>query len=307
MAVVAVVVLTTSTVVSIWQWRGFERGVQNRFSQTSHDTLTAFASLARTPLVRGDRESLGAMATLVLGTRAVFVQIVVGENEILALKHGELDLALEPMPWMRFDSGSVATIESDPRVLDLALPIESTDRDTGIVGYTRIAFDRSPSLKLLATGRAMLIGGNVTLGVILLATLAWLIRRQQRATRQAEAPRMGTTSSEETVLAAGPLRINASTKQVWFEGREVKLTPKQLALLSHLAQCCNRVYSDRELIAAVWPSSAYATSADVKQCVYTLRKRLAEVCDSPSELIANVQGYGYRLSIPEPEDDLTAS
>jgi len=306
MAVVAVVVLTTSTVVSIWQWRSFERGVQNRFSQTSHDTLTAFASLARTPLVRGDRDSLEAMATLVLGTRAVFVQIVVGENEILALKHGEFDLALEPMPWMRFDSGSIATIESDPRVLDLALPIESADRDTGIVGYTRIVFDRSPSLKLLATSRGILIGGNVTLGVILLATLAWLIRRQ-RATRQAEALQMGTTSSEESVLAAGPLRINASTKQVWFEGREVKLTPKQLALLSHLAQCCNRVYSDRELIAAVWPSSAYATSADVKQCVYTLRKRLAQVCDRPSELIANVQGYGYRLSIPEPEDDLTVS
>jgi len=306
MAVVAVVVLSTSTVVTIRHLRSFKREVEDSFSRSSHNTLTTFAALTRTALVRGDRETLEAMALLLLDTRAVFVQIVVGENEILALKHSELDDMLDQMPWIRYDSRAIASIESHPSVLDLALPIESADASMGIVGYTRIAFDRSPGVQLVTTRRAMLVGGNVILGLILLAPLAWLIRRQ-RVTEQAEMQQMGTTSSEESVLAAGPLRIDASTKQVWFEGCEVKLTPKQFALLSHLAQCSNRVYSDRELIAAVWSSSTYATSADVKQCVYTLRKRLAEACDNPSELIANVQGYGYRLSIPEPESDLTES
>lgn len=303
---VAVAVLSASTVVTIRHLRGFKREVEDRFSRSSYNTLTTFAALTRTALVRGDRESLLTTALLLLDTRAVFVQIVVGENEILTLRRDELDLTLDHMPWIRSDSRSIASIESHPSVLDLALPIESADAGVGIVGYTRIAFDRNPSVQLVTTRRAMLIGGNVTLGLILLAPLAWLIRRQ-RATEQAEMQQMGTKSSEESVLAAGPLRIDASAKQVWFEGCEVKLTPKQFALLSHLAQCSNRVYSDRELIAAVWSSSAYATSADVRQCVYTLRKRLAEVCDKPSKLIANVQGYGYRLSIRELERDLTES
>ena len=76
------------------------------------------------------------------------------------------------------------------------------------------------------------------------------------------------------------------------------LTPKQFALLSLLAASPGRVFSDEEIIDAVWPASAYADGKDVKQYVYLLRRRLSQTGGEGSEIIVNVPGFGYRLEPP---------
>jgi len=55
------------------------------------------------------------------------------------------------------------------------------------------------------------------------------------------------------------------------------------------------VFSDREILAAVWPDSRYANAKDVKQHVYLLRKRLRDAKSGGEEMIVNVPGFGYRL------------
>jgi len=305
LGLVALGVVAFFSVSHILQYRA---EVEGRLQRQSFDTLFTFGKLTRTALIRGDVESLQAMASLMIDSKAVCVQIVVGEREVLAITREGFGSSLELFPLLRLEADRIVTIESPSEVLDLALPIESADGQQRIVGFIRIAFDGVPSARLVRNRKLLLIGANLAFALALLAPVGWLAKRQHVCVSR----RMGDTlhpkdRSQEEVLVAGPLRIDPGTKQVWIDGCHVKLTPKQFALLSHIAQCPNRVFSDRELVEAVWATSSYATSADVKQCVYTLRKRLAEVCDNPTELIANVQGFGYRLSIPVLESDLTES
>jgi len=302
-AVVAAALLSTAAAFSVRYVRGYQAQIKADFEQDSHSALLTYATLSRTALLRGDVDSLKGMASFLLDSRAVFVQIVVGEREILSVRREESDIVLEPFPLFRLKSGSVATIHSLDEVLDLAIPIESADAKPEMVGYTRIAFDADEVAQLVASRTRAVIGANVALFIILLVPLAWLIGRQ----RIGSAIKKPSLPSTGEVLMAGPLTIDLISKEVSIDSYDVHLTPKQFALLSHIARCPNRVFSDRELIESIWPTSAYASAADVKQCVYTLRKRLARACDDPSALIVNVQGYGYKLSIPQLDRDLIES
>ena len=76
------------------------------------------------------------------------------------------------------------------------------------------------------------------------------------------------------------------------------LTLKQFELLLLLAEIPGRVLSDGDILAGVWPESPYADSRDVKQCIYTLRRRLERVLERPSDVVVNVKGYGYKLVPP---------
>ena len=105
----------------------------------------------------------------------------------------------------------------------------------------------------------------------------------------------------------GGLRVEEATKRVSLFGQEVSLTPKQYALLSLLASEPGRVFSDREIIAAIWSESAYADSKDVKQQVYLLRRRLATVHPDGARLVANAPGFGYRLASFGVDGNVTAS
>lgn len=304
-AVAAIVLASigTAIVFSVRCIRGYKTELEAEFVQSSHDSLAVFSTLSRTALLRGDIDSLEAMASLLLDSRAIFVQVVVGEREIISVLREGFSVALEPFPLLRFASGSIATIQSANEVLDLAIPIESADSKAEIVGYTRITFDAGRVAQLVGSRTRAVVSGNVILFVVLFAPLVWLARRHHIDPSVNE-PSPNTTGE---CLIAGPLIIDLISKEVSVNGCGVHLTPKQFALLSQIARHPNRVFSDAELIAAIWPTSAYASAADVKQCVYTLRKRLAKACDDPSVLIVNVQGYGYKLAISQLDQDLTES
>ncbi len=103
----------------------------------------------------------------------------------------------------------------------------------------------------------------------------------------------------------GGLVIDESSKSVLLNGKSVRLTPKQYALLSLLASDAGRVFSEREILETVWAESDYADSKDVKQYVYLLRRRLAEASDSGGMLVVNVPGFGYKIEYSQLEGNLT--
>ena len=279
--------------------RQYEARLEAAWSRQSHDALWTFARLSRRSLIRGDRDALEAMALLMTDVRAFFVQIVVGDEEILLVTRetGVPDFA--PLPWMRFGADGIATVTSDQAIHDVAVAIESADGEARTVGYTRIGFDRAPVASVVQARARALTAANLGLACALVGAFALIIWRQRR--------RIARTASTEKSEDAPPLRIDEATKRVWIHGEPVRLTPKQFAMLSILASQPGRVYADDELVEAIWPNSPYASSSDVKQCIYTLRKRLGTVCEDPAYVIVNVQGYGYKLSMPAFERVLRTS
>ncbi len=306
LAAIAVAAIVPAILGSIHHVHEYADDVRERFELRSRDSLFTFAKLSRTALLRGDVDSLGAMASLLLDSSATFVQIIVGEREVIANQREETDVQIERFPFLRLEPDSITTIDSPSGILDLAIPIESADAKPEVVGYTRIAFDRASSARLILARKRLAIGLNAALILILFAPLIWFARRP--SFRPSSHRQGGSVSApQQETIVAGPVMINSLTKEVWIDGCAIHLTPKQLSLLIQIARSPNRVFSDDELIAAIWSTSAYASAADVKQCVYTLRKRLAKACDDPSALIVNVQGYGYKLAIAETDRNLTES
>jgi len=143
------------------------------------------------------------------------------------------------------------------------------------------------------------------LGFVLLvsAVLAWAILGWPgRRTRQQEKPE----TPPDRAITAGPLRIDAAARSVSVHDKEVQLTPKQFALLRLLAREPGTVFSEREILAAVWPESTYADSKDIKQYVYLIRRRLEATVPGMRDLIETVPGHGYRVPLSNDDLPLTA-
>src|ERR1043165_2816955 len=75
--------------------------------------------------------------------------------------------------------------------------------------------------------------------------------------------------------------------------REVRLTPKALALLSFLAERAGEVVSKDELFAAVWPETTVGDAALVT-CIQELRKALEDDARQP-RYIETLHRRGYRF------------
>src|SRR5947199_6229207 len=76
-------------------------------------------------------------------------------------------------------------------------------------------------------------------------------------------------------------------------GREIKLTPKALSLLSFLAERPGEVITKDELFAAVWPEIAVSDAALVT-CIQELRGALRDDARQP-RYIETLHRRGYRF------------
>ncbi len=93
-------------------------------------------------------------------------------------------------------------------------------------------------------------------------------------------------------LTAGDLSLDPHTLVIQFRGREVKLPPKCIRLLEALMAQPQRVFSRRELEAAVW-GQGQDTSDTLRSHMHVLRRALAQA--GGYDPIENVHGLGYRL------------
>jgi two-component system KDP operon response regulator KdpE len=94
------------------------------------------------------------------------------------------------------------------------------------------------------------------------------------------------------------LVIDGERRRVWEQGREVKLTPTEFALLAELARHAGRPLTLRALVASVW-GGAPGTSADtVRVHVGALRRKLEPDSANPRYIVTE-PWVGYRF-IGEP-------
>ncbi len=106
------------------------------------------------------------------------------------------------------------------------------------------------------------------------------------------------TSGREATLRVGDLELDPATLGVWRDGRPIKLTVKEFALLSLLARHPGQLFSRDRLIDALWDADFDAESNIVEVYIHSLRRKLDG--GRRDGLIETVRGGGYRLRAPGP-------
>jgi two-component system KDP operon response regulator KdpE len=101
------------------------------------------------------------------------------------------------------------------------------------------------------------------------------------------------------VLRFPDLEIDRDRRTVVQGGREVRLTPTELAILELLASQAGRPVTLRQIIATVWRGAPATTPDTVRVHVGSLRRKL-EPDPSDPRYIGTEPWVGYRF-LPEPE------
>jgi two-component system, OmpR family, response regulator len=98
----------------------------------------------------------------------------------------------------------------------------------------------------------------------------------------------------DAVLRLGPLHLDPAERRATLDGARLELTPREFALLVHLAREGGRVVSRAELLAKVWEIAFDPESNVVEAHVKNVREKLGP----HARLIETVRGQGYRLQAP---------
>lgn len=91
------------------------------------------------------------------------------------------------------------------------------------------------------------------------------------------------------------LEIQADTRKVLVDNKEVELTPKEFDLLYHLAVNPRRVFTREELLTAVWGYDYFGDRRTVDVHIRRLRTKLECL---PHEYLTTVWGVGYQFTPP---------
>src|SRR3989338_2886178 len=93
-------------------------------------------------------------------------------------------------------------------------------------------------------------------------------------------------------LKLANIKLNATTRKVYRDDQEIKLTLKEFNLLEYLMRHAGHVVNREQIIASLWDFAFDSFSNVVDVHINNLRKKLA---DQRAEILETVRGIGYRL------------
>ncbi|MEO3753927.1 response regulator transcription factor [Streptomyces sp. B6B3] len=99
-----------------------------------------------------------------------------------------------------------------------------------------------------------------------------------------------TTAPLPPVLEQSGIRLDPNRREVYREGRQVHLAPKEFAVLEVLMRSAGSVVSAEQLLEKAWDENTDPFTNVVRVTVMTLRRKLG---DPP--VITTVPGAGYRI------------
>jgi DNA-binding response OmpR family regulator len=113
------------------------------------------------------------------------------------------------------------------------------------------------------------------------------LKARVRALLRRDAGRSGA------LLRVGDIELDSCRHDGRRDGRPLRLTPKEFALLRYFMSRAGQVLSQEDLLEHVWDENADPFTNTVRVTVMTLRRKLADAGDS--QPIETVVGRGYRL------------
>ncbi|WP_449280612.1 response regulator transcription factor [Leucobacter sp.] len=94
----------------------------------------------------------------------------------------------------------------------------------------------------------------------------------------------------EAPLESAGIRLDPGRRLATRDGRELRLTPREFAVLEELLRADGGFVTPEALLVRVWGGDLERTRGVVKITVHTLRKKLGE-----PEALHYAHGHGYRL------------
>jgi two-component system, OmpR family, response regulator RegX3 len=99
---------------------------------------------------------------------------------------------------------------------------------------------------------------------------------------------------DETVLAAGEVRMDVERHTVQVSGREVTMPLKEFELLEYLLRNAGRVLTRGQLIDRVWGADYFGDTKTLDVHIKRIRSRIEKEPSNPTMLLT-VRGLGYRF------------
>lgn len=118
--------------------------------------------------------------------------------------------------------------------------------------------------------------------------------RELNARLRAMLRRAGAATSN--TLTVGPLSLNLESRIVQRDGQQLKLLPKEFALLEFFMMNPGKVFSPEILLNKVWESEKAVGIGTVYTTIKTLRDKISAGGTDP--LLETVHGAGYKLKSP---------
>lgn len=104
------------------------------------------------------------------------------------------------------------------------------------------------------------------------------------------------------VLRTGGLVIDDQAKQVFVDGKEVELTPKEYGILKLLTAHAGQVFSMEQIYESVWKESACSVENTVAVHIRHIREKI-EINPRSPRYLKVVWGLGYKMEkIREPNE-----
>jgi two-component system OmpR family response regulator len=104
-----------------------------------------------------------------------------------------------------------------------------------------------------------------------------------------------SSGSPTSVLKVGTIELDPINVRVTKSGAEIRLLPREFALLEFLMRHPGQVFSADALLNHVWHSSSDSSPEAFRMCLARLRKKIDT--GTGESAIQTVHGMGYKLSI----------
>ena len=102
-------------------------------------------------------------------------------------------------------------------------------------------------------------------------------------------------ASEEESLEVGPLAFDRQSLRFSVEGKEIKMTAKELAIIELLMSNPGTLFSRERILSNVWGLNMDPLTNVVDVYIGKLRKKID--ADTDNSMIETVRGLGYRLNV----------
>lgn len=99
---------------------------------------------------------------------------------------------------------------------------------------------------------------------------------------------------QENFYKTGDLSINDSTKEVYVEGRKIKLTPTEYNILKFLTKNKGKVFSINQIYENVWEDEAYGAENIIAVHIRHIREKI-EINPKEPKYLKVIWGIGYKI------------
>ncbi len=103
------------------------------------------------------------------------------------------------------------------------------------------------------------------------------------------------------VLEWGDLSLNAQSQQVFYQGQDIHLTPKEYGLLELFLRNPHQLFTRSAILDHLWALDKYPGEEAVNTHIKVLRQKLKSA-GLTSRVIETVYGMGYRLKSTQPHN-----